>query len=85
MDNESSIDILFYSTFSQMCLPTNRLWKILMSLVNFTGDAINVEEEIILSLTVGTKSQQSTILATFMVVQVSRPTMPYSNDPFSMH
>ena len=57
VDNRSSIDILFYSIFFRMRLPTDRLRGVLTSLVGFTGDAIIVEEKITLSLTVETEPQ----------------------------
>ena len=55
VDNESSIDILFYSTFFQIRLPINRLKKVSIPLVGFTGNAIILEGEIIIPLTAGIK------------------------------
>ena len=68
MDNESSTNILFYSIFFRMRLPTDRLKRVSMLLVDFTGDAITVEEEITLPLTTETELQQSTVLVIFMIV-----------------
>ena len=38
VDNESSINVLFYSIFFQMRPPTDRLKKVSMPLVSFTGE-----------------------------------------------
>ena len=52
VDNESLTDILFYSTFSWMRLPTDRLRRISKPLVNFTRDEVTVKGKITLSLIV---------------------------------
>ena len=54
VDNESSTDVFFYSTFFRMRLSTNRLRRISTLLVGFTGDAVTMEEKITLPLIVGT-------------------------------
>ena len=53
MDIESSTDVLLYFIFSQIRLPTDRLIRVSMPLVNFTEDAASVEEKITLPLTAG--------------------------------
>ena len=53
VDNKSSTDVLFYSIFFQIRLPTDRLRKVSTLLVGFTGDVVIVEGEITFSLTTG--------------------------------
>ena len=53
VDNGSSTDILFYSTFFRMWPLTNQLRRISTPLVGFTGDAVTIEGEISLPLTAG--------------------------------
>ena len=51
IDNESSTNILFSSTFFRMQLPIDRLRRISTSLVDFTENVVTVEEKITLPLT----------------------------------
>lgn len=55
IDNGSSIDILFYSIFSQMHLSTDRLRKIMTLLVSLMRDTIGVEGEITHLVTIRTE------------------------------
>ena len=55
VDNGSSTDVLFYLVFFRMRLPNDRLRRVSIPLVGFTGDAVIVEGEITLPLTVETK------------------------------
>lgn len=48
IDTRSSVYILFYNTFVHMDLPMSHLKPVIIPLVNFTGDSIRVEREIIL-------------------------------------
>ena len=57
VDNESSMDVLFYSTFSRMRLLIDRLKRVSTSLIGFTGDAVTMEKEITLSLIIETELQ----------------------------
>ena len=53
VDNGSSTNVLFYSIFFRMRLSTDQLRRVSTPLVAFTGDAVAVEGEIALSVTVG--------------------------------
>ena len=57
VNNESSTDVLFYLIFFRMRLLTDRLRRVSMPLIGFTGDAVTVEGEITLSLTARTDPQ----------------------------
>ena len=69
VDNESSIDVLFYSIFFQMRLPIDRLRRVSTSLVGSTRDAVIVKKKS-LSLIAGTEPQQSIVFITLTVVWV---------------
>ena len=60
VDNGSSTNILFYSTFSRMRLSTDRLRRVSTPLVGFVGDAVAVEGEIALFVIAGAEPRQST-------------------------
>ena len=70
VDNGSSMNVLFYSTFSRMRLSTDRLKNVSTPLIGFAGDTVTTEGEVTLPVTVGTKPRQSTVPLTFAVVQV---------------
>ncbi|XP_073117756.1 uncharacterized protein [Elaeis guineensis] len=53
VDNGSSTNILFYSTFSRMRLSTDRLERVSTPLIGFAGDAVSMEGEVTLPVTVG--------------------------------
>ena len=53
IDNESSIDILFYDVFSKISIPDSRMGPLSSPLVVFTGDAILVEGIITLATMAG--------------------------------
>ena len=55
VDNRSSADILFYDAFQKMKLPSRRFQVINAPLVVFTGNSIQVEGAIALSVTAGTE------------------------------
>ena len=57
VDNGSSTNILFYSAFFRMLMSTERLRRVSILLVGFTEDAVDVEGELDLSLTIGTESR----------------------------
>ena len=71
VDNESSTNVLFYSTFSRMRLSADRLKRVSTPLIGFAGDAVAVEGEVTLPVTAGAEPRQSTVHLTFAVVQVS--------------
>ena len=53
VDNGSSTNILFYSTFFRMRLSTDRLRRVSTPLVGFVGKTVAVEGEIALPVTAG--------------------------------
>lgn len=53
--------MLFYDTFIKMNLFSGQLKKVSTILVGFTGNSINVEGKITLSITIGLKTQQKTL------------------------
>ena len=70
VDNGSSTNVLFYSTFSQMRLSIDRLRRVSTPLVDFAREAVVVEGEISFPVTAGTEPRQSTVHMTFTIVQV---------------
>lgn len=50
VDNESSIDILFYDAFIRMNLSDNQLRRVSTPLVGFSRDIIRVKEKLLLLL-----------------------------------
>ena len=70
VDNESSMDVLYYDTFLKMSLSTIQLQPISASLVGFTGTSIQVKSTITLPITVGIEPHQRTLRLTFLVVKV---------------
>ena len=71
IDNKSSVDVIFYDSFSRMELSIDRLKPINALLIGFTGDSIKIEEKIELSITVGRPLQQSIVQLNFFIVWVS--------------
>ena len=55
VDNGSSTNILFYSTFFRMRLSTDRLKRVSTPLIGFAGDAVTTEGEVTLPVMVGTE------------------------------
>ena len=55
VNNGSSTNVLFYSTFSRMRLSADRLKRVSTPLIGFAGDAVVVEGEVTLPVTVGTE------------------------------
>ena len=53
IDNGSSTNVLFYAVFSRMDLSKYRLREVSSSLIDFTGDSVQVEGEITLPTTIG--------------------------------
>ena len=68
VNNESSTNILFYSTFSRMRLSADRLERVSTPLVGFAREAVTVEGEVTLPVIAGTEPRQSTVHLTFAVV-----------------
>lgn len=80
VDNESSINVLFYDAFIRMGLLSSQLKQISIPLICFFGDLVEVEGEIILPITATITSQQSTIFITLMIVRYRLLIISYSND-----
>ena len=71
VDNSSSIDILYYSTFQQMRIDREQLVTVNAPLVGFEGMRVFPISAITLTVTVGDYPQQITKEVTFLVVDCS--------------
>ena len=71
VDNSSSIDILYYSTFQQMRVDREQLVLVNAPLVGFGGMRVFPIGTVILTVTVGDYPQQITKEVTFLVVDYS--------------
>ena len=70
IDNENSIDVLFYDALSKINL-IDQLKQIGILLIRFSENLILVEEETILPVTAEWKPKQSMVQFTFLVLKVS--------------
>ena len=70
VDNESSVDVLFYDIFLKINL-TRQLRQISTLLIRFSENLVAAEGEITLPIMVGQKLRQSIVQLTFLVVRVS--------------
>ena len=83
MDNSSSADIIYLSTFQQLKLDPGRLRPFDYPLVSFSGDKVYPKGIVTLTVTVGTHSRQLTHQLDFLVVDcplsynviIRRPTL----------
>ncbi|XP_073109694.1 uncharacterized protein [Elaeis guineensis] len=69
IDNESSVDILFYDAFSKMEMLDDRLGRMDSSFVEFIGDTIPVEGVIMLLVKAGQVPIQSIAQVNFLVIR----------------
>ena len=53
IDNRSSVDIIYLSTFQQLKVDPERLWPFESSLVSFSGDKVYPKGIVTLTVTVG--------------------------------
>ena len=67
VDNGSSADIMYMTTYQQLRLDPKRLRSFNSPLVSFNGDKIYPRGNITLSITVGTHPAQVTIQVDFLV------------------
>ena len=70
IDNESSVDVLFYDVLSKINL-SGRLKQVNTPLIGFSSNPVAIEGEITLSITVGQEPRQSTVWLIFLIVKVS--------------
>ena len=70
IDNESSVDVLFYDVFSKINLVV-QLKQIDTPFVGFSRNSVAVEGEITLPITVKHEPRQSMMQLTFLMVKVS--------------
>ena len=68
VDNEKSIDMLFYEAFQKMNLPTQKMCKMTTPLVGFTRDAILIEGVIELPVVTGRVPTEAMVSLGFLVV-----------------
>ena len=68
IDNDSSMDVLFYDTFSKMKIPFECLGWVDAPLVEFTDDAIPVERVVTLPMIADQTPCQSIAQVDFLVV-----------------
>ena len=71
VDNESSVDILYYLAFQQMRIDRERLILTNAPLVRFGGTRVNLLGAVTLLVTIGEYPQQITKDVTFLVVDCS--------------
>ncbi|XP_043687706.1 uncharacterized protein LOC122638921 [Telopea speciosissima] len=69
-DNESLANILFTEAYDWVKLSRERLKRVDYPLQGFTGPTVNIEGSIDLPLTAGAGDQQTTMMVTFLVVDV---------------
>ena len=69
IDNESSIDILFYDAFSKISISDDRMGPISFSLVGFTSNVVSIEGIITLSIMASRYPKQSKAQVNFLVVR----------------
>ena len=68
VDNGSSADIIYLSTFQQLKLDLGRLHLFDSSLISFNGDRVYPKGIVTLTVTVGTHPRQLTYQLDFLVV-----------------
>ena len=68
VDNESSIDILYYQVFQKMGLKVSDLKTFPNPVYRFTGDTVTPMRVISLPMTLGDYLRQSCVMADFLVI-----------------
>ena len=68
VDNESSVDILYYQAFERMGLKVNDLKSSPNPIYGFTGDSVILLRVISFPMTLGEYPGQSCVMADFLVI-----------------
>ncbi|XP_073109452.1 uncharacterized protein [Elaeis guineensis] len=71
IDNESLVDILYFSIFIQIGFTLNQLGRFDIPIQDFSEDSMILEGMIRLPVTIGTASKWMTIQVNFLVVKLS--------------
>ncbi|XP_052170472.1 uncharacterized protein LOC127786825 [Diospyros lotus] len=69
VDSGSSVNLIYWNCFEQMCMSPDRLKRVSSPLYSFTGEAVPVAGSVQLPVTLGVDPQTVTRQANFMVVK----------------